>query len=384
MEELVRAGAYLRTDRSRRGNEVALGYSDRSGSSRITLVMTSQEWNSVSGEKEDAEEILPSVLAGIIAALSLNGSSKNVSSKIERIMSLAGRVIEGASARVAIFSESEVQSIRETAGVAITGLADEENGAFYRGILTAGREHVFIGPDQVATYGGVFEKYSSTASMLFFPLRSEGRVYGVLEVHSPLSTSPSESAMRNLLLMKKGVIRLLDNNWQLERMVSTDRLTGVNNRNNYDLQLPLEMERATRNRKCLGFLMMDIDDFKSFNDMYGHDVGDRVLRLVAQTVRKSLRKIDQFFRYGGEEFIALLPGTGREAAERTAERIREKVSEARVELDGGSTLGVTVTIGGCIYPVDAGDETELFRKADQAMISAKRSGKNRVVFFDGP
>lgn len=383
MEELVRAGRYRRVSRSSYGGETSFVYADGSGASRITLVMSPSEWERISGGAGESEEMLPSVLAGIISALSLNGSSRNLSSKIESILDLAARVIEGARARVAIFMDSEARNIRPTDRVVISSLAEEGPGDFYGEVLASGEPHVFIGPDGVARYGGVFEPSGDVSSMLFFPLRSEGRIYGVLEVHSPAASLPAMTRLKNVHMIGKGIVRLLDNNRQLEKMVATDRLTGINNRNNYETQLPLEMERATRNRKCLGFLIMDIDDFKSFNDTYGHDVGDRVLRLVAQTVRKHLRKIDQFFRYGGEEFIALLPGTGRDAAERTAERIREKVAEASIDLGPEEELAVTVTIGGCVYPVDAGDETELFRKADQAMIRAKRSGKNRVAFYEG-
>jgi len=102
---------------------------------------------------------------------------------------------------------------------------------------------------------------------------------------------------------------------------------------------------------------------------------------VAETVKKHLRKIDLFFRFGGEEFIALLPGARREDAERTAERIREVVSRLRHVADNGEEICATVSIGGCIYPVDAQNEIELFRRADQALYISKKEGKNRVTFY---
>ena len=166
-------------------------------------------------------------------------------------------------------------------------------------------------------------------------------------------------------------------------MVSIDRLTDIYNRNFYETQLPLEMERASRTRKSLGFLIMDIDDFKRFNDDYGHDTGDKVLSTVATTVRKHLRKIDLFFRYGGEEFVALLPGAGREAAERTAERIREVIEKTEMPLENGSSARITLSIGGCVYPQDADNEKELFRKADRMLLEAKQLGKNMMRFYKG-
>ena len=260
-------------------------------------------------------------------------------------------------------------------------IAEAESGGFYGPPMHSEEPYSIL--DHTGFSGGLFPVGSMTGSILLFPLRSAGRVYGLLEIHSVEDESHAPDRLLNYNMVARGIIKVLDNNRQLERMVSIDRLTGVNNRNNYEIQLPLEMERATRNRKSLAFLIMDIDDFKSFNDRYGHDTGDRVLKLVADTVKKHLRKIDQLFRFGGEEFIALLPGAGRDAAERTAERIREVVAGTRLTIDDENAIGITISIGGCIFPADAGDEKELFRKADQAMYKAKREGKNRVSFFGG-
>ncbi|MDD3641912.1 MAG: GGDEF domain-containing protein [Candidatus Krumholzibacteria bacterium] len=381
MEELVSRSVFDRDDPRRSDGAVQITYSARTGRSRITLEMREEEWRAVKGTAERAAEIVPSILAGIISALSLNDSPADVSVKIESVLALAGHVEGGASAHLVLFREFEIPSIREGNRIAGTSLAEEKTGGFYGSALAAGDPHVLIGRDRFAAGAGLFAPGPRTGSIILLPLRSGGHVYGMMEVHSPSEDAPAPDRLTNYYMLSHGVLRLLDNNRHLERMVSVDRLTGVNNRNYYETQLPLEMERATRNRKCLAFLMIDIDDFKIFNDRYGHDVGDRVLRLVAQTIRLHLRKIDHLFRYGGEEFIVLLPGAGREPAERTAERIREVVAETRLELDEGRYLGITITIGGCIYPVDAADELDLFRKADQAMIRAKREGKNRVSFI---
>jgi diguanylate cyclase (GGDEF)-like protein len=344
--------------------------------------MPSSEYSSVSGaETSVGGEIVPSVLAGIISALSLDDSPVNVSDRLESLLDLAGTIEPGADAYLLLFSDFEAPNIRKSGRIGESSLAEAGSGEYYGPSLRSEEPSVIAGRDRIE--GGLFPLSGRASSALILPLRSEGTVYGLLEVHSPSAGGPGSGMLPNYKLVARGITRVLDNNRQLERMVSIDRLTGVNNRNNYEVQLPLEMERATRNRKCLAFLIMDIDDFKFFNDRYGHDVGDRVLKLVADTVRKHLRKIDQLFRFGGEEFIALLPGAGRDAAERTAERIREVVSGTRLEMEDGSSLGITISIGGCIFPVDAGDEEELFRKADQAMYRAKREGKNRVSFFGG-
>jgi len=381
MEELVSLRIYDRGAPETSGGEVHVQFTERSGPSRITLEMPSAEYSAVSGAEVIRGGIVPSVLAGIISALALDESPVNITDRLENLLDLAGGIDPGASAFLMLFSEFEAPNIRKSGRIGESSLADAESGGFYG--ASQGSEESVILVERGLMDGSIFPVDERTGTIMLFPLRSAGIVYGLFEVHSLSRGNPESDSMINYHLIAKGVIRVLDNNRQLERMVSIDRLTGVNNRNNYEIQLPLEMERATRNRKSLAFLIMDIDDFKFFNDKYGHDTGDKVLKLVADTVRKHLRKIDQLFRFGGEEFIALLPGAGREAAERTAERIREIVAATKLAMDDGNALGITISVGGCIFPVDAGDEEELFRKADQAMYRAKREGKNRVTFFTG-
>ncbi len=381
MEELVSLRVYDREVPENRGGEVHVRFTERSGPSRVTLEMPVAEYNAVSETERRQGVIVPSVLAGIISALSLDDSPVNISERLENLLELTGTIEPGASAFLMLFSEFDAPNIRKSGRIGESSLADAEAGGFYGTSLASEEAAILL--ERGLMNGGIFPVDGRSMKIMLFPLRSAGIVYGLLEVHSISRGQPTNDRMINYQLVAKGIIRVLDNNRQLERMVSIDRLTGVNNRNNYEVQLPLEMERATRNRKCLAFLIMDIDDFKFFNDKYGHDTGDRVLKLVAETVRKHLRKIDQLFRFGGEEFIALLPGAGREAAERTAERIREIVAGTKLTMDDGIALGITISVGGCIFPVDAGDEEDLFRKADQAMYRAKREGKNRISFYGG-
>ena len=240
--------------------------------------------------------------------------------------------------------------------------------------------HTFVRITGGSATESAFATEAAAKSMLMFPLQAGDVKWAILEIHLPGESPPDRNAMSNFHILADGLMRFLENNAQLEKMVSIDRLTQVHNRNYYEMQVPLEIERANRNKMTLGFLIADIDDFKKVNDVYGHAVGDQVLRLVAQTVRKSLRKIDLLFRYGGEEFIVLLPGTGAESAQRTAERIRGIVARAEHPLDDGRRVKVTISIGGCIYPQDAQNESHLLRTADKALYLAKEKGKNRVVF----
>ena len=152
-----------------------------------------------------------------------------------------------------------------------------------------------------------------------------------------------------------------------------DKLTGVYNRNHYEAQVPIEIERATRSKSKLSMLILDIDDFKRINDTFGHRKGDEALALVAELIKRNLRKIDQPFRYGGEEFVILLPGTAAAEAVHTAERLRAVISEVdRLTDDGGEVIPVRVSIGAAVFPEDGKNISALFEAADRAMYRDKR------------
>ncbi len=214
------------------------------------------------------------------------------------------------------------------------------------------------------------------------PLVVGGAPWGLLEITWP---EGQKLATQNAAPLLGAIARLVElaiqNQQTLESLVAVDPLTGVYNRAFYDRQLALEMERAHRTNRKFALLVMDVDDFKAINDRHGHRAGDQVLSGLAQEMRERMRKIDLLFRYGGEEFVLLLPGAEEEEARRTAERLRAVVETHRFDVDGAAApLGVTVSIGGAIYPDDARTATGLFRHADGALYRAKEAGKNRVVF----
>jgi two-component system, cell cycle response regulator len=165
---------------------------------------------------------------------------------------------------------------------------------------------------------------------------------------------------------------------------TTDRLTGVANRPAILATLFDEVERATRYERALSVAFVDIDLFKGVNDTYGHEAGDVVLRGVAATLRGNLRSADRLGRYGGEEFMIVLPETGPEAAAALAEKLRQLVLGASFRAEGQGPISVTVSIGvttgvGQTLRVEA-----LVRNADAAMYSAKALGRNQVYLFAEP
>jgi diguanylate cyclase (GGDEF)-like protein len=165
---------------------------------------------------------------------------------------------------------------------------------------------------------------------------------------------------------------------RLERLAAVDPLTDAYNRRFGLARLSEEFSRAVRAENPLGVLMLDLDHFKAINDTYGHLVGDRVLRAVARTCRRVIREGDVLIRYGGEEFLVLLPGAGAEDLAEVGERIRRAIGETTVP-EGEQMIAVTVSIGAATYG-DAVDSPEtLIAKVDAALYEAKESGRDRIL-----
>jgi len=169
---------------------------------------------------------------------------------------------------------------------------------------------------------------------------------------------------------------------ELEELASIDSLTGLFNRRHFEMQAETEWDRFKRYKRSMSVLMIDIDLFKSINDLYGHDIGDKVIRAVAEIGSNAKRGADIMARIGGEEFVLLLPETDLTRAIGLAERLREAVAGYRVST-GDRDVAMTVSIG--VAEADAGmaNLADLMKQADQALYRAKRSGRNRVSFAQG-
>ena len=158
-----------------------------------------------------------------------------------------------------------------------------------------------------------------------------------------------------------------------------DPLTGLYNRRYMTEMLEREIRRAARAEQSLGLLVLDLDHFKAFNDTYGHDAGDAVLRETASFLTKSIRAEDVVCRFGGEEFVVILPTANLDAAHARAESIRSRLHELTV-LHQGQSLGmITVSIGVAAFPVHGTSPQKLLDAADAALYRAKKEGRDRVV-----
>lgn len=164
---------------------------------------------------------------------------------------------------------------------------------------------------------------------------------------------------------------------EIQELSITDSLTGTYVRRYFLQRFKEELMRSERNGLALSFLLIDVDNFKAYNDTYGHLAGDAVLKEVAQLMKSSLRQIDMCARYGGEEFCLMLPETAKENAYVAAERIRANVESAIVKVYNES-LNCTISVGASSYPKDGEQLNLLIDKADKALYKAKAQGKNRV------
>jgi diguanylate cyclase (GGDEF)-like protein len=156
-------------------------------------------------------------------------------------------------------------------------------------------------------------------------------------------------------------------------------LTGLYNRRYLEEVLEREVRRAARAEHSLGVLMIDLDHFKTFNDTYGHDAGDAVLRETGMSLSRGIRAEDFVCRFGGEEFVVILPTANLEAACARAERLRLKMKELVVMHQGKSMGMLTVSIGVAVFPEHGLSPKELMAAADAALYEAKRSGRDQVV-----
>lgn len=161
-----------------------------------------------------------------------------------------------------------------------------------------------------------------------------------------------------------------------------DGLTELYNHRFFQQLLETEVSRASRYNRVVSLLMIDIDEFKRYNDTYGHPAGDVVLKKLGSVLKKSSRNYDYVARYGGEEFAVIVPEVGADSARRMAERIRSLVEETEFEgediMPGGH---LTISLGVASYPMQASTAAELVERSDQALYRAKKDGKNRVAVY---
>ncbi len=176
-----------------------------------------------------------------------------------------------------------------------------------------------------------------------------------------------------------GALRSIRLIGEARRLADRDPVTGLFNHRSAYQRLNAEIERSTTNERPFAVVMMDLDNFKLFNDTYGHLAGDDVLKRVAGVLRRSCRQTDIVARYGGDEFMLILPDTGLPQAVRCAERIQSNLSRERFRCEGSATLPIGFSYGISVFPTDSVDVLELVSVADANLYQSKTQGGNRIT-----
>jgi diguanylate cyclase (GGDEF)-like protein len=221
-------------------------------------------------------------------------------------------------------------------------------------------------------------------SVTITPLLQQERIRGTLGIYAPEPSRDPESDLHLLSMLSAQAVNSLV---MLERLVAseeqalTDSLTGLYNYRFFQESLQRELSRASRSKAPLSLIVLDLDNFKVINDNYGHGVGDRVLRHLADLIQRHSRKANVVVRYGGDEFCIVVPEGDLETARAVAERV---LTEIRNSPYGDDTHGVppqslTVSAGVTAYRPEEDNAFSFFKRADENLLAAKRSGKDRVV-----
>ncbi|MGB5933424.1 MAG: PAS domain S-box protein [Anaerolineae bacterium] len=221
-----------------------------------------------------------------------------------------------------------------------------------------------------------------TRSELDVPIRAGEKVIGILDVQSTELDAFDEGDLETLQTLADQLAVAMENARLYEatqQLATTDGLTGLYNLRYFYETLEKEIQRSKRYDRSVSLIILDIDDFKAYNDRYGHPAGDDLLRELAQLMSKVTRQTDTLVRYGGEEFTVILPETETEGADFLAERLLEEVREHRFSMEDGQTIGrITISLGVATYPHHADSAKALVDAADKELLRAKQVGKNQL------
>jgi diguanylate cyclase (GGDEF)-like protein len=226
---------------------------------------------------------------------------------------------------------------------------------------------------------------------LCVPMMAQGEALGLLHLRlsavadgssHELPELRAESRMRLAATVAEHIALALAN-LKLRETLRTqsirDQLTGLYNRRHMEESLERELRRASRSGRAIGIVLVDIDHFKRVNDTHGHEAGDKLLKAVGQFLQSRMREEDLACRYGGEEFVFVLPEASLDATSQRAERLREEVKGPRVQHRGRDLEPVSISLGVAVFPEHGTTGASLLRSADHALYRAKAEGRDRLV-----
>ena len=225
-----------------------------------------------------------------------------------------------------------------------------------------------------------------TEHFVTVPLKAKDKTIGVILVDNMFTKEPiTKDDIRILTMFANQAGLAIENSHLYEKTVSlshSDSLTNLINHGRFQYLLSRELKNAAKFKKPLSLIMIDIDNFKKFNDSLGHPAGDKSLTSIAKILKKTCRSTDIIARYGGEEFVVVLPETTKESAWGLAERLRQGVEKIDFsEPKAQPHKKLTISLGLASFPEDAKDKETLISKADSALYQAKVAGKNRTHIY---
>jgi len=350
--------------------------------------------------KEEITE--PSLLSAPNRGASLADSIRNFAQQIDAsdplqtyksIVARSADLLQAERSSLLLFDESANQ-LTMTAARGIPALMSDvapmAMGEGIAGVVLRENRPLVATVDELGRTS-IAERRYKTKSFISYPLTIGDRRFGVLNLADKIGGGAYDLhdlsvidlvAPQIALALERAVWQQRANQFQL--MSITDPLTGLHNRRYLEARLAEELSRSKRYNYPLSFMMIDIDDFKIYNDLNGHQAGDRALEITAQCLRAALRKVDVASRYGGEEFSILLPQTSLEEAGVIADRIRRKIMTTKFPHGRTQPMeAVTVSIGLSTFSPALDSAEAIVRAADRALYHAKSHGKNRAYAYQG-
>ncbi|MFW5782306.1 MAG: diguanylate cyclase [Candidatus Muiribacteriaceae bacterium] len=302
---------------------------------------------------------------------------------LTEVMEIAIKVLEAEKGSIMLFDdETEMLRIEAAYGLPYEITQDtliNPNKGIVGWVIRTGKPLLIYDTMKEAGFEKLKGRKAESGTLLSAPLKVKDKLLGVVNVSKSIPNTYNDSDRELFSAIALQAAIAIDKALLYRRAI-TDGLTKLYQHRYFQQRFEEELQRSQRYSKPISLLMMDIDHFKNFNDTYGHQVGDRVLKIVARIIEKSIRDVDIAARYGGEEFAVILPEMTSEGAEVPAERIRSNIENYDFYVDD-KVVPITVSLGVSTFPDNASEKDQLIECADNALYYSKETGRNKVSVF---